>query len=136
MIPDFAHVYLTLLHRTHPQGSGLHGIINPGIGSSHIYGSSGGGYGGRGGRGTHAPVVGAAYGDLYEPLRFGSSGGGRKSGRGGGVIWFNITNVIQIDGQVTANGDPGEDSVSGGGSGGSIWMHCYRMKGRGLKYIY
>ena len=74
-------------------------------------------------------MIGAAYGDLYEPLRFGSSGGGRKSGRGGGVIWFNVTNVIQIDGEVTADGDPGGDSESGGGSGGSVWMHCFRMKG-------
>ena len=126
----FCLALLTLLARTHPQGSGLHGIINPGIGSSNIHGSSGAGYGGRGGRGMHMPAVGAAYGDLYEPVVFGSSGGGQNSGRGGGVIWFNVTNVIQIDGEVTANADPGGDSGSGGGSGGSIWMHCYRMKGR------
>ena len=116
-------------NRSHPQGSGLHGVINPGIGSSNIYGSSGAGYGGRGGRGAHAQVIGAAYGHIYEPLPFGSSGGGQNSGRGGGVIWFNVTNVIQIDGEVSADGSPGEDSVSGGGSGGSIWMHCYTMKG-------
>ena len=121
--------FLPFVLRTHPQGSGLHGVINPGIGSSHIYGSSGAGCGGRGGRGDHSAVVGAAYGDLYEPVRFGSSGGGDKSGRGGGVIWFNVTNVIQIDGEVSADGRKGDNSGSGGGSGGSIWMHCYRMKG-------
>lgn len=125
-------MFIFLSCRTHPTGSGLHGIINPGIGSSNIYGSSGAGHGGRGGRGRHAAVVGAAYGDIYEPVRFGSSGGGQKSGRGGGVIWFNVTNVIQIDGEVTADGAPGGDSGSGGGSGGSIWMHCYRMKGTEL----
>ena len=123
-------LYFISFNRTHPQGSGaLHGIVDPGIGSSNIYGSSGAGFGGRGGRGAHSPVVGAAYGDLYEPVRFGSSGGGEKSGRGGGVIWFNVTNVIQIDGEVSADGLAGGDSGSGGGSGGSIWMHCYRMKG-------
>ena len=45
------------------------------------------------------------------------------------MIWFNVTNVIQIDGEVSADGRKGDNSGSGGGSGGSIWMHCYRMKG-------
>lgn len=45
------------------------------------------------------------------------------------MIWFNVTNVIQIDGEVSADGLAGGNSGSGGGSGGSIWMHCYRMKG-------
>jgi len=49
------------------------------------------------------------------------------------VIWFNVTNVIQIDGEVSADGLAGGDSGSGGGSGGGIWMHCYRMKGANVK---
>lgn len=49
------------------------------------------------------------------------------------MIWFNVTNVIQIDGEVSADGLAGGDSGSGGGSGGSIWMHCYRMKGVNVK---
>lgn len=49
------------------------------------------------------------------------------------MIWFNVTNVIQIDGEVSADGLAGSDSGSGGGSGGSIWMHCYRMKGVNVK---
>ena len=49
------------------------------------------------------------------------------------MIWFNVTNVIQIDGEVSADGLAGGDSGSGGGSGGSIWMHCYRMKGANVK---
>lgn len=49
------------------------------------------------------------------------------------MIWFNVTNVIQIDGEVSADGRAGGKSGSGGGSGGSIWMHCYRMKGRNRK---
>ena len=57
-------------------------------------------------------MIGAAYGHIYEPLLFGSSGGGLNSGRGGGVIWFNVTNVIQIDGEVSADGSPGGDSGS------------------------
>ena len=49
------------------------------------------------------------------------------------MIWFNVTNVIQIDGEVSADGLAGGNSGSGGGSGGSIWMHCYRMKGVNIK---
>ena len=49
------------------------------------------------------------------------------------MIWFNVTNVIQIDGEVSADGLAGDNSGSGGGSGGSIWMHCYRMKGAKVK---
>ena len=116
---------------SHPSGNGLHGVINPGIGATSAYGSSGGGHGGHGGRGKHSSVVGRAYGDLYEPLRFGSCGGGPKSGSGGGVIWFNVTNVIHINGEVSANGARAADTDSGGGSGGSIWMHCYTIKGTG-----
>ena len=50
------------------------------------------------------------------------------------MIWFNVTNVIQIDGEVSADGLKGEDSGSGGGSGGSIWMHCYKIKGMTIKF--
>ena len=126
---DLLFILLPSFNRSHLQGSGLHGIINPGIGYSSVDSGSGAGFGGRGGRGYNSPVVGTAYGDLYEPVRFGSSGGGPVSGGGGGVIWFNVTSVIQVDGEVSANGVPGEGDSSGGGSGGSIWMHCYRMKG-------
>ena len=39
-------------------------------------GASGAGHGGSGGRGQHEPFTGSAYGNLYEPNDFGSSGGG------------------------------------------------------------
>ena len=51
------------------------------------------------------------------------------------MIWFNVTNVIQIDGEVSADGLKGDDSGSGGGSGGSIWMHCYKIKGMKIIFI-
>ena len=94
---------------SHPTGSSIHGPINLGLGHTSSSGSSGGGHGGRGGRGSGTPLTGEAYGDLYEPVRFGSRGGGTKGGNGGGTIWFNVTNVIQIDGEVTANGASGKD---------------------------
>ena len=94
---------------SHPTGSSIHGPINPGSGHASSSGSSGGGHGGRGGRGKGSLLTGAAYGDLYEPKRFGSKGGGTKGGSGGGFIWFNVTYVIHIDGEVSANGGPGKD---------------------------
>lgn len=72
----------------------FYGIINLGIGFFNIYGFLGVGCGGWGGRGIYFVVVGIVYGDFYEFVRFGSLGGGDKLGRGGGVIWFNVINVI------------------------------------------
>ena len=80
-------------------------------------------------------IGGRAYGDLYEPTMFGSAGGGEYGGRGGGRIWLNVTDTIQIDGTISANGGSGETvlgKLSGGGSGGSIWLHCNTVTGFGM----
>lgn len=114
-----------------PLSSGLHGIVNQGIGRSSSGGSSGAGHGGQAGRGANAAIVGSAYGDIYEPVRFGSCGGGSLGGAGGGVIWLNVSGTIRIDGEISADGLNGGDSRSGGGSGGSIWIHSYTIKGTG-----
>ncbi|KAH3816398.1 hypothetical protein DPMN_117914 [Dreissena polymorpha] len=65
---------------------------------------------------------------------FGSAGGGDGGGRGGGRIWLNVTDTIHIDGQLTANGEAGITvlgKLAGGGSGGSIWLHCDTVTGFG-----
>ena len=120
-------------------GVGLHGSINSGHGTSSANGASGAGHGGSGGRGQRvhgASFTGRAYDDLYEPDMFGSAGGrkgnGYRGGNGGGVIWMNVTDTIDIDGLVSANGEDGPNSGSGGGSGGSVWMHCNRILGYGI----
>ena len=51
-------------------------------------GASGGGHGGSGGRGQVEPFTGAAYGNLYEPDDFGSTGGGPVNQ--GGMDWSFI----------------------------------------------
>ena len=119
-------------------GHGMHGIINQGHGLYSRNGASGAGHGGRGGRGhitNGASFTGAPYGDLYQPNLFGSVGGaGSTSGRGGnggGILWFNVTNILEIDGIVSADGEDGPEKGAGGGSGGSIWIYCHVMKGRG-----
>ena len=121
------------------QGNGIYGPINPGHGIDDVNGASGAGHGGSGGRGSVAhgtSKTGFAYGDLYEPDEFGSAGGAGsrnvRGGNGGGMLWMNVTGVIDADGRVSANGeDAVSSSGSGGGSGGSIWMFCKKIKGYG-----
>ena len=63
-------------------GQGVHGTINLGLGPGTSVAASGGGHGGTGGRGKNTPKVGVPYGNMYEPVEFGSSGGG-ASGKAG-----------------------------------------------------
>ena len=120
------------------QGNGLHGPINPGHGIDSN-GASGAGHGGSGGRGSltrGTPKTGFAYGDMYEPYIFGSAGGkgssSSRGGNGGGMLWMNVTGLIDVDGLVSANGEDATSLTgSGGGSGGSIWMYCKTIKGYG-----
>lgn len=75
---------------------------------------------------------GLAYGDLYEPVVFGSAGGGQTGGAGGGRIWLNVTDTFLLDGLLTASGENGRSSsgqAGGGGSGGSVWLHCNTITG-------
>ena len=115
-------------------GRSLHGYVNPGMTTSERCGA---GHGGTGGRyhSSNSYLAGPAYGDLYEPDKMGSSGGpgtdGNRGGSGGGRLWFNITDTIDVDGVVSANGVSGVGSSSGGGSGGSLWMYCNTIKGYG-----
>ena len=80
--------------------------------------------------------AGLPYDNIYEPTEFGSAGGGSLGGRGGGRIWLNVTDTFHVDGVVSVNGDSGSTDgsshvVSGGGSGGSIWIHCQTIVGYG-----
>jgi len=121
-----------------PSTPGLNGPINLGLGYDSIYGASGGGHGGSSGRGGAQPLVGLPYGDLYEPYMIGSSGGSgplvdtMHGGRGAGSMWINITNTLQVDGLLSADGNLGFQAYSGGGSGGSLWINCYILMGFGM----
>ena len=112
----------------------VHGTVNPGRAPST---GCGGGHGGSGGRETSSTYrSGFANGNIFEPRNIGSSGGsgqnGATGGRGGGRMWFNITDTIFVDGVVSADGGDGTNNGAGGGSGGSIWMHCNEIQGYGL----
>ena len=115
----------------------IHGDVNPGMPDVSTGLGSGAGHGGSGGISATSPTrtSGFAYGDLYEPYVFGSAGGlginSAPGGRGGGLIWMNVTDTIEIDGEVTSNGGSADGNGGGGGSGGSIWVYCQTIKGYG-----
>ena len=93
-------------------------------------GSSGAGHGGNGGTGQDQPRVGTAYGHVFEPKHFGCRGGG-TGGLGGGVIKMKVSGKLKVDGTISANGAAGQQSYSGGGSGGSVWIETNLLQGYG-----
>lgn len=116
--------------------SSLHGTVNPGAPDATNGIGGGGGHGGSGGKNDLVTSrAGFAYGDIYEPQKMGSSGGagvaGVSGGSGGGRLWFNVTDTIFIDGLVSADGADAVNNGAGGGSGGSVWMHCNIIEGYG-----
>jgi hypothetical protein len=58
---------------------------------------------------------------------------GMKVGRGGGVFSIVVGNMVKVDGELTSSGTNGSPSrASGGGSGGSIYIHGMEVYGHGL----
>ena len=71
-------------------GQGVHGTMNRGLGPGTSAAASGGGHGGTGGRGKLTPKVGLPYGNMYEPIEFGSSGGGASEKQGKHKLFLSI----------------------------------------------
>ena len=72
-----------------------------------------------------------AWSSLSEPWSYGSKGGGTSAktsfaGNGGGRVKLLVKDTIYINGSVTAEGGQG-GSASGGGSGGSIFVHAVKL---------
>jgi hypothetical protein len=120
---------------------GYAGGQGPGAGASDggVHGGAGGSYGGVGGlAGDSFGAGGPAYGDAFAPVELGSGGGptGAAAGRGGGAITLTVTDTLELDGTITANGSKGGDSpcgavAAGGGSGGSIFVTAATITGTG-----
>jgi hypothetical protein len=117
-------------------GEGYDQANGPGAGQSIAEIGSGAGYGGVGGASATAPG-GAGYGSSNQPVDFGSGGGlgfGAPVGggsQGGGALRLNVGGVLTVDGEISANGEPGLQDNSGGGSGGSIWVTAGTLAGGG-----
>jgi hypothetical protein len=108
----------------------------PGAGQSSTTGTTGGAGGGHGGRGANAGVFlgGQPYGDPLRPTDFGSGGGKILSsfgGSGGGLVRLSVSQVLTVDGTITADGTSTSNSA-GSGSGGSVYINAGQLAGTGL----
>jgi Bacterial Ig-like domain/Carboxypeptidase regulatory-like domain len=98
---------------------------------------SGGSHGGYGGQGFNddggAYKINDIYGSFTQPVDPGSGGAGNGTatpgGNGGGVIRLE-TGLLQLEGEIFANGGNGQNE-SGGGAGGSIWIDADTITGSG-----
>ncbi|HWI56083.1 MAG TPA: carboxypeptidase-like regulatory domain-containing protein, partial [Bacillota bacterium] len=115
-------------------GLGFAQNVGPGSGLSSNFVGSGAGYGGAGGA---APFLagGTVYGSAQHPVDFGSGGGlgwgPLSGGQGGGALRLSVSGALTLNGQLSANGNPGSQDDAGGGSGGSIWLSAGSLVGNG-----
>jgi hypothetical protein len=113
-------------------GLGFAPTNGPGAGTNLNAVGSGAGYGGFGGASSQSPG-GPTYGSASQPVDRGSGGGAGSSpgSEGGGAIRLTVARTLTIDGQLSANGNPGLQDDVGGGSGGSIWLAANSLAGSG-----
>ena len=107
--------------------SGVYRTWAPGRGNSFDQGAGHGGLGG----GSTAPY-GRTYGSAYAPFLPGSPNGlyNNSIGNGhpgGGTVWIVCTNLCEIEGSVTADG---EKSYYGASSGGGVWIAARGLSAR------
>ncbi len=108
----------------------------PGAGQSAFATGGGGGHGGPGQ--NAAGAGGVTYDSLTHPVLPGSSGGAGQDiyhsdlpgGAGGGAIWLSISDTMNVNGVISADGVIGAGR-SGGGSGGSIIIEATNLTGSG-----
>ena len=122
-------------------GLGYDGGVNPqdgyspagtsGGGESPSAGSgAGGAHGADGGDGFYGAQGGTAYCDLNNPQTMGAGGGGRieTGGSGGGLVLLSASSILNIDGDISANGVDGQGR-GGGGAGGGINLSAPSITG-------
>jgi hypothetical protein len=108
----------------------------PGHGGTSAGKGSGAGYGGAGGASSSGYPGGITYGSSTAPQDLGSGGGAGVNTftggcDGGGAVRLDIFGTLTLDGTLSADGNPGLQDDSGGGSGGSIYVRAYAMTGSG-----
>ena len=116
-------------------GEGFALSNGPGAGQGVDGFGSGAGYGGIGGASSTA-LGGTNYGSAEQPSDLGSAGGFGSGpffggSEGGGAIRLAVAGNLTVNGRISANGDPGWQDNSGGGSGGSVWITARDIKGDG-----
>ena len=75
------------------------------------------------------------YGSPDEPVHLGSSGAlsytQNYGSAGGGVVWLEISGDAVVNGTLTAGGQSQLGGSSGTGSGGSVYLKCRTLSGKG-----
>ena len=76
-------------------------------------------------------VRNSPYGNIHDPVMYGSGGGGALGGIGGGILRLDVLNLLVVDGYIRANSlDLAGDRAGGsGGSGGSIYIRAGNFTG-------
>jgi hypothetical protein len=110
-------------------GKGYAAGTGQGAGFTNVTTGGGGGYGGYGGAGNVAQG-GVTYGSIDQPLALGSGGGGVFGSAGGGALHVIVNDSLVVNGTLSVNGDVA-GSLSGGGSGGSLYLEVTTLAGRG-----
>ena len=118
---------------------GFTSATGPGVGTSTTSSNGGGGgaYGGEGGDGYSGRAGGTGYGLLQKSVCMGSAGGRnssytREGGKGGGIVFMDVSGTATINGVVRSNGQNSPDNYAyngGGGSGGSIYLSASTIAG-------
>jgi hypothetical protein len=108
----------------------------PGAGSAIASEGSGGGYGGAGGNSSSGAPGGTNYGSATQPMDFGSGGGNGQNtitggSDGGGALRISVGGTLNVNGNISANGNSGWQDDSGGGAGGSVWITANTLAGTG-----
>ncbi len=119
-------------------GSNTGNGAGPGYGIGSSLGSCGASYAGMGGKGYGVCTINTiTYGDIINPMMFGSGGGSSQSGgtggAGGGVILLTAINLA-LNGTIISRGENGANGgsyIGSGGSGGSIYISATTINGIG-----
>ncbi|MCD6459956.1 hypothetical protein J7L67_04735 [bacterium] len=118
---------------------GFLSATGPGVGAitSSSYGGGGGAFGGEGGDGYSGRAGGTGYGLMQIPTYMGSAGGrnssySKEGGKGGGIVFLDISGTATINGVIRSNGQNSPDNYAyngGAGSGGSICISALTIAG-------
>ncbi len=118
----------------HLDAAGFQAEKGPGAGFTLPDGTGcGAGHGGWGG-GPGPGYGGLPYDSVYRPVEAGSGGGNGEGqgGRGGGLLYWQVAEMIELNGRLSLNGGDGTGSHAAGGSGGSILLETINMTGHGI----
>ncbi|KAK3576663.1 hypothetical protein CHS0354_004948 [Potamilus streckersoni] len=116
----------------HLNGHGHGPEAGPGAGSIINNIGSGAGHGGYGG-GSDPTQAAEPYGSVASPHEAGSGGGNGQGlgGKGGGILFWQVGQYIELNGLLALQGTDGQGTSAGGGSGGSLLIHTTNMTGHG-----